>query len=73
MENNVRVGSSPMGRKPADNPKGVHLGIRIDEDMLSAIDAEQAKIQKEFPGLKLKRSDVVRMLLERALGLTKRK
>jgi len=57
-----------VGRRPAKNPKGVHLGIRIDERTARALDREIVEEERLRPGLGLTRSDVVRMLMAEALA-----
>lgn len=57
-----------MGRKPAKNPKDIHLGIRIDEGTAAALDKEIELEEQHRPGLGLTRSDVVRMLMVEALA-----
>jgi len=57
-----------MGRKPAKNPKDVHLGIRVDNRTARAVDREIEFEEQLRPGLGLTRSDVVRMLMAEALA-----
>ena len=57
-----------VGRKPSKNPKGVHLGIRVDDQMARALDREIKFEEQLRPGLGLTRSDVVRLLIAEALG-----
>jgi hypothetical protein len=63
-----------MGRKPAKNPKGVHLGLRIDAETAKALDREIEREMAAKPGLSLNRSAMVRILMAEALlGRSKKK
>jgi hypothetical protein len=59
---------SDVGRKPVENPKSIHIGIRVDEATAAALDAEIVRLKKEHPGLPLNRSDIVRMLIAEAFS-----
>jgi len=56
-----------MGRHKSKNPKETHIGIRVDKALDAAITAEGKRIEREL-GLTLKKSDIVRMLIQRTLG-----
>lgn len=56
-----------MGRRPSKNPKGIHLGIRIDEATANALDREIRREVGAKPGLTLSRSAMVRILMAEAL------
>jgi hypothetical protein len=56
-----------VGRRPASNPKGVHLGIRVDTTTAEALDREIEREVGAKPGLTLNRSAIVRMLIAEAL------
>jgi metal-responsive CopG/Arc/MetJ family transcriptional regulator len=43
-------------------------GIRIDDQMLSRIDAYVEDLKKKYPGLRLTRSDAIRDLVEKGLA-----
>ena len=67
MRHDVQLESGDMGRRPSETPKAIHLGIRVDSEMIHAIDLEIAEIQHERPGLNINRSDVVRMWITEAI------
>lgn len=67
MSNAHAVKSDGLGRKPSDNPKSIHLGIRVDEATAEALDAEIARLKK-VENLDLGRSDIVRKLITEALA-----
>lgn len=46
----------------------VPLSIRVDAELMKAIDAEMLKLRRERPGANIRRSDVVRELCWRALA-----
>jgi hypothetical protein len=48
-------------------PKEAHLSMRIEVSLLEALDAEADRMSSEQPGLKVARTDVVRMLLHEGL------
>ena len=56
-----------MGRRPSANPKGTHLGLRIDAALSEALDREIGRETKGRPGFTLNRSDMARMLMAEAL------
>jgi hypothetical protein len=56
-----------VGRKPANNPKAIHLGIRIDPETAQKLDREIKRETEAKPGLSLNRSAMVRMLMAEAL------
>jgi hypothetical protein len=73
MRTELAVKSAPrreryLGRKPSKNPKRIHLGVRVDDDTASALDAEIARERAARPGLDLDRSGMVRMLIAEALA-----
>lgn len=68
-----RLERTDVGRRPSKNPKGVHIGVRLDDAMTTAIDEELARIAKAHPGLVLNRSLVIRMLITEALATRKKK
>jgi hypothetical protein len=49
----------------------VPLTVRIPAELLARLDAHAAKLSRERPGFVLTRSDVARVLMERALGKEK--
>lgn len=55
--------STPAPKKPP-----LPLSIRVDAELLKAIDAEMVKLRKERPGATIRRSDVVRELCWRGLS-----
>jgi len=56
----------PTRNQPAT--KVVHqIALRVDDDLMNAIDAELERLRKERPGATIHRSDVVRELCWRAL------
>lgn len=61
-----------MGRRPAKNPKGIHLGVRVDDEMLAELDEEIEREVDAKPGLTLTRSAMLRMLVAEALIARKR-
>ena len=67
MTNTQRVGFGEVGRRPSDNPKSVHIGIRVDQATADALDAEAARLRKA-ENLDLGRSDIVRKLIAEALA-----
>jgi hypothetical protein len=61
------VHTAVMGRRPSANPKGTHLGVRIDAALSDALDREIERETKGRPGFSLNRSDIARMLMAEAL------
>jgi hypothetical protein len=47
--------------------QGRQIALRVGENLLSAIDAEVARLKRERPGANLHRSDAVREILHRTL------
>jgi hypothetical protein len=47
--------------------KGRQIALRVGDALLSAIDAEVARLRRERPGATLHRSDAVREILHRTL------
>jgi hypothetical protein len=72
MENMAKVDSDDLGRPKSENPKGIHLGLRIDQATADAIDVEIERLKK-LTGITLSRSMVVRQLLESALGISQKR
>jgi hypothetical protein len=60
-----KLESPGVGRPPAENPRNVQIGFRVDQATSEAIDAEIAVEQR--PGLLLSRNDMARMLMAEAL------
>ena len=62
---------SKQKRPPARNepsPKAVHqIALRVDDELMEAIDAELERLRKDRPGATIHKSDVVRELCWRAL------
>lgn len=58
-----------MGRNalPTDLKKGVHLGLRVEQSIIDAIDSEAKEIEKQHPGVKVQRSAIVRAWLLEAI------
>jgi hypothetical protein len=59
--------SSAMKQGRSIAKKGRQIALRVGETLLSAIDAEVARLQRERPGATLHRSDAVREILHRTL------
>ncbi|WP_411002145.1 ribbon-helix-helix protein, CopG family [Paenibacillus sp. TH7-28] len=51
------MSSKKMGRPPSDNPKSEKIEIRVDQEMLSKLDASAEKLNTT-------RSDIVRKGIE---------
>jgi len=45
-----------------------HLSVRLSDELISAIDAEGERMETERPGMRLTRTDAVRVLLLEALA-----
>ena len=45
-----------------------HLSVRLSDELISAIDAEGERMETERPGVRLTRTDAVRVLLLEALA-----
>ncbi len=58
-----------MGRPPlpADQKKGVHIGLRVEQAIIDAIDEEARDIEKRHPGVKVQRAAIVRAWLQEAI------
>jgi hypothetical protein len=56
-----------MGRRPAKNPKSVHVAVRLDADMAAAVDAEIGRLSAQTPGIVFTRSMVIRALISEVL------
>jgi hypothetical protein len=52
----------------ADETKDEQLVVRLPASLLKRLDAHAERLRHEMPGPSWRRSDVVRMLLERALS-----
>ena len=59
------VDSSAVGRPPADKPRIVQIGYRIDQEMADAVDVEIDHTRR--PGEFLSRNDMARILMAEAL------
>jgi hypothetical protein len=62
-----------MGRRPAKNPKSVHVAVRLDADMAAAIDAEIERLGAQNPGMQFNRSMVIRALITEHLVKSRKK
>jgi hypothetical protein len=51
----------------ADETKDEQIVVRLPKSLLDKLDAHAERLRREMPGPSWKRSDVVRMLLARAL------
>ena len=51
----------------ADETKDEQIVVRLPKSLLDRLDAHAEQLRREMPGPSWKRSDVVRLLLERAL------
>ena len=60
-----RVESTAVGRPPADKPRIVQIGYRIDQEMADAVDVEIDHTRR--PGEFLSRNDMARILMAEAL------
>jgi hypothetical protein len=54
---------SEMGRRPAKNPKSVHVAVRLDAEMAASIDAEIERLSAQTPGIVYTRSMIIRALI----------
>jgi hypothetical protein len=55
------------GVSAAENPKSVHVSIRLDADMAAAVDGEIERLSKLTPGIVYNRSMVIRMVIAERL------
>lgn len=60
-----KLESAGVGRPPAENPRNVQIGFRVDQDTAALIDAEIETVQQ--PGLIISRNDMARILMAEAL------
>ena len=60
---------SKPGRPPSENPKGIHLGLRVDDGMMARLDRQIALEEAAKPGLIGTRSMMVRVLVTEALNV----
>lgn len=71
-----RASTSKQKRSPQSNqtPKKAttQLALRVDDELLAAIDAEVERLRKERAGATIHRSDVVRELCWRALRVARK-
>ena len=47
--------------------KDKRLTVRFPEELLEQIDETALKLERQYPGLRMKRSGLIRMLIEQAL------
>jgi hypothetical protein len=64
---------SAMGRRPAKNPKSVHVAVRLDAEMAAAIDTEIDRLSAQTPGIVYTRSMVIRALISEHLLKSRKK
>ena len=55
-----------MGRPPKNDEPTVPIGVRLPASIVAALDDESARLAP--PGIRVSRTDVVRVLLEEALA-----
>jgi hypothetical protein len=55
------------GVSAAENPKSVHVSIRLDADMAATIDREVERLSKMTPGIVYNRSMIIRMVIAERL------
>jgi hypothetical protein len=56
-----------MARRSEKREDEFHLSVRLSADLIREIDEEGQQIEQERPGLKVTRTDTVRVLLTEAL------
>jgi hypothetical protein len=57
-------------KRPPDAPRLHVLTLRVPEELLRRLDAYTAEVQAAQPYLRLSRTDVLRMLLDKGLSAT---
>jgi len=46
----------------------MHLGVRVDVELIRKLDSEAEHMERERPGMKVSRTDAVQVLLHEALA-----
>ncbi len=59
--------SLAVGRKPAEKPKSVHVGVRLDAEQVAAVDDEVDRLKANTPGIPYTRSMIIRALISEVL------
>jgi hypothetical protein len=66
-EANRRGWETELEEAMAEDAKDVQLVVRLPKSLLDRLDAHAERLRREMPGPSWKRSDVVRLLLTKAL------
>src|SRR5262245_47036458 len=61
-----RVPRRPVKDLPPEGP--MHLGVRVDVELIRKLDAEAKHMEAERPGMRVSRTDAVQVLLHEALA-----
>ncbi|HEX9135895.1 MAG TPA: hypothetical protein VF905_02980, partial [Nitrospirota bacterium] len=64
------VSGTTRAQKSVGKPETEQVGFRLEQAMLTEIDAYAAGIEKKNAGLKVSRTDAIRMLIRSALDST---